>query len=71
MTSENKFLIGIGAVTVIIIIIGVFFLGKQNKKTEVDANFDSAKLTEGAVHTKGDPAASVVIVEFGDVQCPA
>ncbi len=71
MTSENKFLIGIGAVTVIIIIIGVFFLGKQNKQPQADANFDSAKLIEGAVNTKGKPNSPVVIVEFGDIQCPA
>ncbi len=71
MTSEHKFLIGIGVVTIVIIIIGVFLLGKQNKKPEVDTNFDSAKLTEGASHTKGNSSAPVVIVEFGDVQCPA
>lgn len=71
MTNENKFLIGIGAVTLIIVIIGVFFLGKQNKTPKADSNFDSAKLVEGATHTKGNPNAPVVIVEFGDVQCPA
>lgn len=71
MTSENKFLIVIGAVTIIIIIIGVIFLGKQNKTPQAESNFDSAKLIEGAVHTKGNPTASVKIVEFGDVQCPA
>lgn len=71
MTNENKFLIGIGAVTLIIVIIGVFFLGKQNKVPKADANFDSAKLIEGATHTKGKAGAPVIIVEFGDVQCPA
>lgn len=69
--GENKFLIGIGIVTVIIILAGVFFLGKNNNKPQAESNFDTVKLIQSATHTKGSPNAPVTIVEFGDVQCPA
>lgn len=71
MSTESKFFIGIGFVTLILIVAGVFFLGKGSKKPQAESNFDSIKLTEGAVHTKGNPQAAIKIVEFGDLQCPA
>lgn len=71
MSTESKFFIGIGAVTLILIIAGVFFLGKGNAKPKAETNFDTAKLTEKATHTKGNPQSSFIIVEFADIQCPA
>lgn len=71
MTGEKKFLIGIGIVTLAIIIGGVFFLGKDKKEEAQDLNFDNSKLVENAVHTQGNPNSPVTIVEFADIQCPA
>ncbi len=71
MTGENKFLIGIGIVTLAIILGGVFFLGKGKKPQAVDPNFDKSQLTQNAARTQGNPQAPITIVEFADLQCPA
>lgn len=72
MTTENKFLIGIGIVTIVIIIGGVFVFGKNTpKKESADPNFNTSALTENAVYFQGKVEASVKIVEFADLQCPA
>lgn len=70
MTGENKFLIGAGLLTVTILVVGVSFLGRGDKKTGEVAS-SNINLTEGAIHTKGEASASATIVEFGDFQCPA
>ncbi|MDP2632954.1 MAG: thioredoxin domain-containing protein [Candidatus Curtissbacteria bacterium] len=70
MTGENKFLIGAGLLTVTILVVGVSFLGRGDKKTGEVAS-SNINLTEGATHTKGEASASATIVEFGDFQCPA
>ena len=69
MSKEVKFFIGIGVVTLAIVIGGAFFLGgqsgsKSNQAQQVD-------LLGGARHFEGSPSAKVKIVEFGDYQCPA
>lgn len=71
MTGENKVLIGIGVITLILIIGGVIFFSKSSNSTPQDPNFDKAQLTEGAKNTRGNANAPVTIVEFGDIQCPA
>lgn len=71
MTSENKVLIGIGIVTLLLVIGGVIFFSRNSNSTPQDPNFDKAQLTEGAKNVKGSPNAPVTIVEFGDIQCPA
>ena len=72
MSSENKFLIGIGVVTLVVITAGVFlFSKKQPPQSETQSLFDKSQLTENAKHTKGDPNVPVTIVEFGEIQCPA
>lgn len=72
MSSENKFLISAGIVTAILIIGGVFFFsGKGKAETAQDKNFNVAQLTENVKNAKGNSSASITIVEFGDIQCPA
>jgi protein-disulfide isomerase len=72
MSGENKFLIGIGIGTLVIIVAGVLFFSKKQApaSTTLSAS-DKSQLTENAKHTKGDINAPVTIVEFGDIQCPA
>ncbi|MEK7581634.1 MAG: thioredoxin domain-containing protein [Patescibacteria group bacterium] len=72
MSGENKFLIGIGVVTLLVVAVGIFFFSSKQSVQKVDNSpFDKAQLIDGAKHFKGDPGAPVTIVEFGDLQCPA
>ena len=73
MSSENKFLIGIGIITFVLIIGGVFFFsrGDNNQAPQQDKNFDQTQLTQDAKHAKGTVGAQITIVEFADLQCPA
>lgn len=72
MASDNKFLIGIGAITIAIIIAGVFFLGKGTNKDKGQLeSVDTLTLSQNAQHAKGKYDSAVKIVEFADLQCPA
>lgn len=72
MTSESKFIIGIGVVTLLLVFGGIFFLSKnKSPQTNNGAAFDQAQLVQNARHTKGSKDAKVQIVEFADIQCPA
>ena len=69
LSYETKIFIGIGLITIILVIGGVFFLG--GKSGQPQELVDQAALTADASHSLGDPAAPVKIVEFADFQCPA
>lgn len=76
MSSESKFLIGFGLITLLIIAAGVFFFGKQSnnqngQSNEAQESIDQNRLISGAKHTVGNPEAPVTVVEFADLQCPA
>ncbi len=70
MSKEAKFFIGVGLVTLVIIIAGVFIFGGQKSVSNVQG-VEQSDLLAGAKHTEGTPSAKVKIVEFGDYQCPA
>lgn len=72
MTSEAKFIIGIGVVTLLLVFGGVFFLSKNKTPQPSDnTTFDQSQLVQGARHTKGNKDSKVQVVEFADIQCPA
>lgn len=72
MSTETKFIIGFGVLTVVLVIVGAVLLGRQKPpETNVDTAKVSQEVLVGAAHTKGEATASVKIVEFGDFQCPS
>ena len=72
MTGENKFLIGIGIITAILLIAGVFFFSKNQPPPEnSNQTIDQNTVLAGATHAIGDQNAPLNVVEFGDFQCPA
>ena len=72
MTGENKFLIGIGIITAILLIAGVFFFSKNQPPPEnSNQTIDQNTVLANATHTIRDQNAPLNVVEFGDFQCPA
>jgi protein-disulfide isomerase len=73
MTQEAKVIIGISAVTIIILIVAVFFFsGSQKQEAEpVEKVTDTKQLLGDQKRIVKAPDAKVTIVEFGDFQCPA
>ena len=65
--SDKWIFIGIGAVSLIILLVGVFALSGDSKPVEVSRD----KLVKEDSQVLGDKDAKVVIVEFSDFQCPA
>lgn len=74
MTQEAKVLIGIGIVTLGIVVSSAFLFGGKTSPTK-----ETPKLTTDQLkmvvrqdsHIKGDKNAKVTLTEFGDFQCPA
>lgn len=74
MTQEAKVLIGIGMVTLIIVIGSAFlFGGKTSPQKEIPKlTADQLKMiVRNDSHKKQNKNAKVTLVEFGDFQCPA
>ena len=70
MSGETKTIAAIGIITLVVIIAGVLFLGKQKPKDQVQ-KIDEATMLADAKHTIGEATAQARIVEFADFQCPA
>ena len=71
MSTESKFLIGIGLFTVVIVAAGVFFFGRGKPQENPNQKADETVLYSNTKNSIGDPNAPVKIVEFADMQCPA
>lgn len=73
MTQEAKILSIIGAITVVLLAIGIFFLSKtQPGVTSPSVVGDDTKklLVKSDSHKSTTKATKVTIVEFADFQCP-
>lgn len=73
MTQEAKIIIGIGVVTLALIIGGVFLFNKPDQtSSSTQPQITDEKLLVGEnSHKIASDSAKVTIVEFGDYQCPA
>lgn len=77
MTQEAKVLIGIGVVTIAILLGAAFLLG-DNKGNSADNQTQVAKVADASLLVRPDShkieaaskSASVTMVEFADFQCP-
>src|SRR3990167_2325581 len=70
MSTESKFFIGIGLVTLVIIVAGVFLLGRKTTPASPVQN-EQKVLGSSIRNFQGNANATVKIVEFADFQCPA
>jgi protein-disulfide isomerase len=70
MTQEAKILLGIGIVTVGILLGGVFFLSGSNPPTPKGSKVDTKILIQSDSQKIGNPKAKIQLVEFSDFQCP-
>lgn len=74
MTNEAKILTGIGIATLIIVVSAAFFFGGKSSpdKTAIKITEEQSKLlVHEDSYVKGAKDAKVVLVEFGDFECPA
>jgi protein-disulfide isomerase len=76
MRKEGIILVGIGIITLLIVVGAAFFLSGPAAPSPLEGEgevTDSALLLgpEQERMTEGTPSAKVTIVEFGDLQCPA
>lgn len=71
MTTDLKLILGIGIVTIGIIVGGVFLTSNSSQNSENQPVADSKLLIKKDSHQTASGTAKVAIVEFGDYQCPA
>lgn len=70
MKSEIKALIGISVITILIIAVAAFLLGKSPQQS-ILGQADSALLIRNNSNKIFSSSAELTLVEFGDYQCPA
>lgn len=75
MSGEIKALAGVGLVTAVIIIAGIFLLSKTNPSSssvsQSQSVIDANLLVRNDSNKEGSKSAKVKLIEFGDFQCPA
>lgn len=72
MTTETKALAGIGILTIVILVVGAFFLSKPETTdlTSTPSVNENILIKSDSTQT-GPKDAKVKVVKFGDFQCPA
>lgn len=72
MSSETKIVLGMVALTVAIVVGGIFFIGKAPVEQAATIPTDQMKLlSQEGMHTKGNNESKVVLTEFLDFECEA
>ena len=78
MSNDVKMLIGIGVLTVVIVIAAAFTIGnkpgpvdQQQQPQRVLSASEENVLVRKDMHITGNSKAKVMVVEFGDYECPA
>jgi len=74
MSTETKAFIGIGLVTIIIVVGAAFFVGGKSSPDKESPKLTAEQtkmLIRSTSHKTTDTDTKVTIVEFGDFQCPA
>ncbi len=70
MTQELKVILGISALSIAILVGGIFFLSKDGA-TSTGVVTDPKILSQNNNHIIATDSAKVTVVEFADFQCPA
>ncbi len=75
ISQDVKILIGVGIVTAIIVVVAAFTIGNQPSKLDREQKVLSESqikiLLRKDTHITGSSKTKVIVVEFGDFQCPA
>jgi protein-disulfide isomerase len=72
LNSESKFFLSVGAITIAIIIAGLFIFSKpQTATTTQGPTLTKEQLITSNTPTKGNKDAAHYLVEFSDFECPA
>src|SRR6478609_1380375 len=69
MNQEAKIITIIGVITLVLLVGGIFLLGKSSTTSSTKA--DPAVLVKNDSHKISSDSAKLTVVEFGDYQCPA
>ncbi len=72
MTQEVKTLLIIGVVTLVLVVGGIFLLGRGgSSSSEINTPIDTKLLVRADSDKIATDSAKVTVVEFGDFECPA
>ncbi|OGK15476.1 hypothetical protein A2690_03105 [Candidatus Roizmanbacteria bacterium RIFCSPHIGHO2_01_FULL_39_12b] len=72
LNTDTKLFLGIGIITVILIVVASIFLTRQQKSPTLEGpSVDTKILVRDDSQIQSTPSARLTLVEFADFQCPA